>query len=92
MGAVGTGYGKTPPGPTAPVARPRVPGSIRLGQRLFSATADLYLMNRSMFAFGESMVSGLEWTAFVEGGEISEDYLAMTRLEEALKVREGRRH
>lgn len=45
-------------------------------------SGDFYLMNRWMAAFGESMVSALEWTAFVEGGEISEDYLAMTRLEE----------
>lgn len=45
-------------------------------------SGDFYLMNRWMEAFGESMVSALEWTAFVEGGEISEDYLAMTRLEE----------
>jgi hypothetical protein len=35
-----------------------------------------------MEAFGESMVSALEWTAFVEGGEIREDYIAMSRLEE----------
>jgi hypothetical protein len=45
-------------------------------------SGDFYLMERWMSAFGESMVSALEWTAFVEGGEISEDYLEMTRLEE----------
>ncbi len=45
-----------------------------------------------MSAFGEPMVSVPERTAFVEGGEISEDYLEMTRLEEerSRSAKEGR--
>jgi hypothetical protein len=68
-------------------------------------SGDFYLMGRWMSAFGESMVSALEWTAFgesmvsalewtafVEGGEISEDYLEMNRLEEerSRSAKEGR--